>query len=481
MDRVIIVIDIRGFKFNSLDRILIADKELTIVYNSGFDEKLMDEDYSTVDKERYINRNLFELYPTVNKETSSFVRSITKGEVVIKKFEKIIDFKGRKYCTHNITIPIVIKGKILGAMELVKDVTTVDYVNNEVDYEEEDSEMTFSGFTNTNITDSSKISFENFITKDVNMIKVIEQAKTMSKVQSPTLIYGESGTGKEVLVQAMINYSGISRKKVVIQNCAALPDNLIESILFGTYKGAYTGAENRKGLFEEADNGLIFLDELNSIPYDVQGKLLRVLQDGSFRSVGSNTEKQVNVKIIAAMNVEPLKAIEEKQLRSDLFYRLSGGMIYIPPLRDRKKDINLFIEHYINEYNNIYGKNVNGISNELEKFFMEYNFDGNVRELKHIIESMIGISDKRILDVQQLPAYLYSRVYKTNDIDKMFIDEAPVFDMETYNLNKIIEEKEIETIKKVLKITKGNKTKAGEILGIPRQTLKYKMDKLDIK
>ncbi|MDW5299575.1 MAG: sigma 54-interacting transcriptional regulator, partial [Sedimentibacter sp.] len=448
----------------------------TIVYNSKFDEKLMEDGYINDDKGRYSNSNLFELYPTLNKETSSIVRSITKGEVVIKKFQRIVDFKGNTYCTHNITIPIVIKGKIMGAMELVKDVTTVDYINNEDSYEEENRE-----FTSNTFLDSSKISFENFITRDLNMLKVIEQAKIAAKIQSPTLIYGESGTGKEVLVQAMINYSGISRKNVIIQNCAALPDNLIESILFGTYKGAYTGAENRKGLFEEADNGLIFLDELNSIPYDVQGKLLRVLQDGSFRPVGSNEEKHVNVKIIAAMNVEPLKAIEEKQLRSDLFYRLSGGMIYIPSLRDRKKDIKLFINHYIKEYNNIYEKNAKGISNELEKFFMEYNWGGNVRELKHIIESMIGVTDRKILDVQQLPAYLYNRVYKIKENDKVITNGEPVYNLEAYNLKNILKKKEIETIKKVLEITRGNKTKAGEILGIPRQTLKYKMDKFDIK
>ncbi len=475
------MIDIGGLKFNSLDRILIADKEFTIVYNSKFDEKLIEDGYVEQDNDCYSNRNLFELYPTLNKETSSIVRSITKGEVVIKKFQKIVDFKGNTYCTHNITIPIIIKGKIMGAMELVKDVTTVDNIKNGDNYEEEDSDFTSNMFSDIDISDSSKISFENFITKDVNMLKVIEQAKTTAKVQRPTLIYGESGTGKEVLVQAMINYIGISRKKVVIQNCAALPDNLIESILFGTYKGAYTGAENRRGLFEEADNGLIFLDELNSIPYDVQGKLLRVLQDGSFRPVGSNTEKHVNVKVIAAMNVEPLRAIEEKQLRSDLFYRLSGGMIYIPPLRERKKDIYLFIDYYIKEYNKIYGKNVKGISKELEKFLLEYSWEGNVRELKHIIESMIGIADKKILDIWQLPAYLYNRLYKIQENDKTITKEVPFYNMEAYNLNKILEEKEIETIKKVLKITRGNKTKAGEILGIPRQTLKYRMDKFDIK
>ncbi len=266
------MIDIGGIKFNSLDRILISDKDFTIIYNSKYDNSISEDRYIEAEKAKYLNKNLFELYPSINKVTSSFVKSITKGVIVIKKFERILDCMGKTYCTHNITIPIVVNGKILGAMELVKDVTTVDYVNNENNYVEEDREISFNELTNISNSDPSLITFDSFKTKDINMLKIIDQAKTTATVKSPTLIYGESGTGKEVLVQAMINYSGISRNKVVIQNCAAIPENLIESILFGTTKGAYTGAEHRKGLFEEANNGIIFLDELNSIPYDVQGK-----------------------------------------------------------------------------------------------------------------------------------------------------------------------------------------------------------------
>jgi arginine utilization regulatory protein len=244
----------------------------------------------------------------------------------------------------------------LGAVELVKDIKTIENINNDNNkikffYEDED-------FFDDTVNDTSKFTFDTIITKDNKMLRAIEQAKKMSFTENPTLIYGETGTGKEVFVQAIINNSGIPRDKVVIQNCAALPQNLIESILFGTCRGAYTGAENRKGLFDEADGGIIFLDELNSIPYDVQGKLLRVLQDGSFRPVGSNIQKKVHVKIIAAMNEDPLEAIKNQHLRKDLFYRLSSGMIFLPPLRERKDDILLFTNYYIKEYNVIYGKNV---------------------------------------------------------------------------------------------------------------------------
>lgn len=470
------MINIGGLRFDRLDYILIVDREFTVVYNTRYDSRVNNslDDYS---KYEYLNKNFFEIYPSVKKDTSSVVQCMTTGEVVIKKFQKYKDFTGRIYCTHNVTIPLVREGKIMGVVELVKDVTTIDNVNNEdIDMEIDEEYTEFNSITK----DSNKISFDKIITNNDVMLKIIEQAKIMSKTQNPTLVYGETGTGKEVFVQAMINYSGISRKKIVTQNCAAIPQNLIESILFGTYKGAYTGAENRKGLFEEAENGVIFLDELNSIPYDVQGKLLRVLQDGSFRPVGSNIEKFVNVKIIATMNVDPLKAIEKKEFRSDLFYRLSNGMIYIPPLRERKGDIKYFITNYIREFNNFYGKNVEGITKTLEKFFLEYNWDGNVRELKNIIESMISVSNTNVLDIQQLPAYMYDKVYKKSKLDVSAVHNDIEYAHNEYNLIKILEDKEIETIKKVLKMTKGNKTKAGKILGIPRQTLKYKIDKLNI-
>ena len=226
----ILVISIGGFKFNNLDRILIVDKDFTQVYNSITDDRIS-IGFENLDRDKYVNRNLFEIYPSLKKENSSMVRSITKGEIVVKKFQKSEDINGRVYLTHNITIPLVYNGKILGAIELVKDVTTVDNVNHKYP-DEQDYVINPNEFSI--ISDPKKITFDNIIAEDPNMIKVIEQAQIMSKVQSPTLIYGETGTGKEVLVQAMINYSGVSRDKTVVQNCAAIPPNLIESILFGT-------------------------------------------------------------------------------------------------------------------------------------------------------------------------------------------------------------------------------------------------------
>lgn len=474
------MLNYEGLKINSLDFILIVDKEFNVVYNTRYDKRV-NVNSDIAENKDYLNKNLFEIYPSIKKDanTSSIVKCITTGQVVVKKFQRFKDFNDNLYCTHNITIPLIRNGKIIGAVELVKDIKTIENLtddNDAVKYAENDD------FFDNFIDNANSPTFDSIITSDGKMLKAIEQAKKLAGMENPTLIYGETGTGKEVFVQAMINYSGIPRNKVVIQNCAALPQNLVESILFGTCRGAYTGAENRKGLFDEANGGLLFLDELNSIPYDVQGKLLRVLQDGSFRPVGSNIQKNVNVKVIAAMNEDPLEAIKNHNLRKDLFYRLSSGMIFLPPLRERKDDILLFINYYIKEYNALYGKNVEGVTKILEKFFLNYYWEGNVRELKHIIESMVSLSDCDILEVQHLPAYMYDRIFNENitNSNSMRDNEKIFLNFENYNLKSNLEEKEKEIITEVLKITKGNKTKAGELLGIPRQTLKYKMDRLNI-
>ena len=320
------------------------------------------------------------------------------------------------------------------------------------------------------------------------MKAAIEKTKVFALNDTPVLIYGETGTGKEMFAQALINYAAGPKQKIIVQNCAAVPENLIESILFGTTKGSYTGAENRKGLFEEADGGIFFLDEINSLPYHVQGKLLRVVQEGTFRPIGSNQEKRVNVKIIAAMNIDPMEAIEKNILRKDLFYRLSGNMIYLPPLRERPEDIEYFIDNYIDLFNEVYNKQVKGISEELRLVFLRYDWEGNVRELKHVIESMVSMTKNEILQCSELPLYLHTKfnhedkkgdVYKLEHMgeDSLRID---LNDCDC-NLRNAVEELEKEMILRVLSRTKGNKTKAGQILGIPRQTLKYKMGKLGIE
>ncbi|MCI7619097.1 MAG: sigma 54-interacting transcriptional regulator [Firmicutes bacterium] len=458
------------------DYVLVVNKDFDIIYNSRFDPRMGNKS----DLKEY--KNLFEMYPSLGKNNSSIAKTMSTGATVFNDAQEFADINGRVYVTQNLTIPIFREGQVVGVVELTKDLTTVGDIQGKSDYLKS---IKVEGKFHPNRESNDKISFDDILTINDRMLDAIEKAKVFALNNNPVLIYGETGTGKEMFAQAMINYAASPKQKTIIQNCAAVPENLIESILFGTTKGSYTGAENKKGLFEEADGGIFFLDELNALPYHVQGKLLRVVQEGTFRPIGANREKKVNVKIVAAMNVDPMEAIDKMVLRKDLFYRLSGNMIYLPPLRERKDDIEYLIDNYIDYFNDVYGKNVKGISEELRSFFLEYEWEGNVRELKHVIESMISMTKVDILQFSELPVYLHG---KMNGSGKTFdsaadSEDSIVTELKNggYDLRSVVEQVERDLILKVLSKTKGNKTKAGEILGIPRQTLKYKMSKLGIE
>ena len=383
------------------DYVLVVNKDFDIIYNSRFDPRMGNKS----DLKEY--KNLFEMYPSLGKNNSSIAKTMSTGATVFNDAQEFADINGRVYVTQNLTIPIFREGHVVGVVELTKDLTTVGDIQGKSDYLKS---LKVDGKFHPNRESNDKISFDDIITINDRMLDAIEKAKIFALNNNPVLIYGETGTGKEMFAQAMINYAASPKQKTIIQNCAAVPENLIESILFGTTRGSYTGAENKKGLFEEADGGIFFLDELNALPYHVQGKLLRVVQEGTFRPIGASKEKKVNVKIVAAMNVDPMEAIEKMVLRKDLFYRLSGNMIYLPPLRERKDDIEYLIDNYIDYFNDVYGKNVKGISEELRSFFLEYEWEGNVRELKHIIESMISMTKEDILQFNELPVYLHGKM-----------------------------------------------------------------------
>jgi len=468
----------KDLMLKNVDHILLINKDFEIVYNSRFDPKIGNKPGTKEYK------NLFEMYPSLGKNNSSIAKTMSTGTSVFRDTQEFADINGNVYVTQNMTIPIFREGQVVGVVELTKDLTTIGHFEGKNDYLQSISKE--SSFK-PNRDNNEKISFDDILTIDEKMLAAIEQAKLFAVNKNPTLIYGETGTGKELFAQSMINYASGPKQKIVVQNCAAVPENLIESILFGTTKGSFTGAENKKGLFEEADGGILFLDELNALPYHVQGKLLRVVQEGTFRPIGANKEKKVNVKIIAAMNVDPMEAIEKNILRKDLFYRLSGNMIYLPPLRERKADIEYLVDNYMDLFNEMYDKNVTDISEELRRFFLEYEWEGNVRELKHVLEAMIGMTKNEVLQYNELPLYL-SEKHGGIGKDKLSIKEGEAengayveLDSENCDLRTTVEQVERSLILKVLAKTKGNKTKAGEILGIPRQTLKYKMSKLGIE
>lgn len=460
-----------AYPIDYTDSILIVDNHFKILntyrLNPRFDENVCENIYSN-----YIDKQFFEVYPDIKESDSSIVECINQRKIVFRENQIFRDVEGNVFNTKNITIPIIRKGKVVGAVELSKDITSIENsINLESKAFKKDKINNETNYTN------ESIKFEDIITINNEMLDNIEKAKVYAKSDSPVLIYGETGTGKEMFVQAMVNYSNRKNKKFVIQNCAAIPENLFETMLFGTEAGAYTGAKKNSGLFEIANGGTLFLDEINSMPMHLQAKLLRVLQDRKIRAVGSVTEKKVDVKIIAAMNIGPMDAIKNNFLREDLFYRLSSGTLRMIPLRERKEDIPIYLNKFISMFNNIYNKNVSGVSDELLKFFMKYEWKGNVRELKHIIESMVSIANCNIFEINQLPIYMKTKIKKdTSNKYEISNLKSPTFE----SLNETISKVERDLIIKTLTYTRGNLTKAGKLLKIPRQTLKYKINKNNI-
>ena len=304
------------------------------------------------------------------------------------------------------------------------------------------------------------------------MLKLKKDALAVSSSPSPIMVYGETGTGKELLLHAIHNAGPRRDKPFIAQNCAALPETLLESILFGTVKGSFTGAETRPGLFEIANGGTLFLDEINSMSIQLQAKLLRVIQDRNVRRVGDTRTIHVDVRIVTAINIDPRQALIDKTLRDDLFFRLSVISLKVPPLRERRDDIPFLTEYFIKKYNSRLHKQVKNVSEDVEKFFMEYAWPGNVRELEHSIEGAMNIADGDIIDGKCLPYYLGEIYRKYESTQEDF--EIKTLKEAMYNLEKSL-------IEKSLKKSGGNVTKAAELLDVPRQTLQYKISKYGIR
>lgn len=323
-------------------------------------------------------------------------------------------------------------------------------------------------------TNGTRFSFNDIIGNS-NAIKLaVEKAKKASFSQSPVLIYGETGTGKELFAQSIHNASIFKDKPFVAINCAAIPEPLLESILFGTVKGAFTGAEDTIGLFEQAEDGTIFLDEINSMPISLQVKLLRVLQEKMVRRIGAKNEIPIRCRIISASSEDPLECVKKNTIRDDLYYRLSVITIKIPPLRERNGDIILLANYFIQKYAQIYGKTKIKMSADFQEALNKYSWPGNVRELEHTIESsIIMLEDGEELSIQHLPPHLKPKfIANTNSF---------AFTSSASTLKELLSSFEKEVILNTLQNHKWNISRSAKALNIRRSNLQYRMRKLEIK
>ncbi len=309
-----------------------------------------------------------------------------------------------------------------------------------------------------------KSGFHGIVGQSDQMQAIYRQIMKVANTGIPVLIEGESGTGKELCARVIHKLSKRKGKFVAI-NCAAIPENLLESELFGYKKGAFSGAvSSKKGLLEEADGGTVFLDEIGDMPLGLQSKMLRFLENFELRMLGDTSTKRVDVRIISATNKELLKLVQEGKFREDLFYRLSGFVIKLPPLRNRKEDIPLLIKHILSS---VEPRREYSLSSGALKLLLMYDYPGNIRELKNIL-TQAAIMSNGTIKYEDLPEYIKS--------------DRPTVELDIEgNLDKRVENYEKRLISEALKKTHGNKTRAAELLGISFRSLRYKIKKYNIR
>jgi len=365
--------------------------------------------------------------------------------------------------------PIIVDGELKGSVAVAHDVSEIKKLTEELDQAKQIIRQI-----------NAKYSFQDIVGESETMEAVINQAEKASKTPITVLLRGESGTGKELFAHAIHNSSERSQQKFVRVNCSALADNILESELFGYTEGAFTGAKKggKKGLFEEADMGTIFLDEIGKISMNLQSKLLRVIQEKEILRVGGTRPIDIDVRIIVATNINLEKAIQDGNFREDLYYRLNVFPIFIPPLRERKEDIPFLIHHIITKFNQEYGRSVKGCSKQAISYLKKYDWPGNVRELENIIgRAMINLGlNEDIIKIEHIPDIM-GHTEQNGEVVK----SGSNYSLDDNSLKDIINRTERQIITKALKETGGNRKEAAEILGIAVRSLYYKINKYNIE
>lgn len=325
------------------------------------------------------------------------------------------------------------------------------------------------GHSVKNIKNNTTYVIDDIVAINSEMLTVKEKIKRAATSDSSVLIYGKTGTGKEMVAQSIHNCSKRHSNPFISVNCASIPSTLLESNLFGTVKGSFTGAEDREGLFQAADQGTLFLDEINSMEPMMQVKILKAIEEKRIRKVGGTKQIPLDVKIIAALNQDPMELIKEGKLRKDLFFRLSVIEIDIPQLKERKDDIEYLTKYFIDYYNEDMGKNIKRVSKEVKKVFEEYDWPGNVRELKNVIEGAFNNTKNDIIGIDDIPERLLNQ--RTNQQSYISIE----FDANNIGLQEYLEECERRIIFDTIEKNDGNMAAAARDLRISRQLLYYKL------
>ncbi len=411
-------------------------------------------------------------FPRVALEESTMYRALKKGVATKNKQQTYTNLYGKEVTTLNSTVPVKLDGETIAAVEVARDITDIRSMSDTILKLREDTLTQPQDKVSASPKKIKKYTFDDIVGENREFREVVERAKRAAKNNASVFIYGETGTGKELFAQS-IHYEGIrAGKPFLAQNCAALPESLLEGILFGTAKGGFTGAVDRAGLFEQASGGTLLLDEISAMPYELQSKLLRVLQEDYIRRVGGTKDIPVDVRIIATVNEPAEKLMEEGKLRKDLYYRLNVVGLSIPDLSSRKDDIPVLVETFLEKHDKLFGKELWMVSDSAMKKLMEYNYPGNVRELENIIMQSVTMAESEHVLTEKL-LQMPKNVEKIGkDMEKW--DAQEPLDVYMAEIEKAI-------IKNAMIQAGGNISKGAESLQIKRQTLQHKLKKYGMK
>ena len=440
---------------------------LIVTDNKGYIEFFMTyrPDISGAKQEDLVGKHVLDIYPGLTEETSTIMRVLRSGEPIYNEYQTLITCREEVFQSVNTTMPIRAggTGEIIGAIDVSR------YASR---FYEKQSINLHSAHTRK----GPFYCVDDIITWSEDMEAIKRKIPLISKTDSTVLITGRSGTGKELIAQSIHTSSNRADKAFVSQNCAAIPATLLESILFGTTKGSYTGAENKPGLFEIANGGTLFLDEINSMDISVQPKLLRAIEEKRVCRLGSYKPLEVDVKIVAAMNEDPQECVRKGKLREDLLYRLSVVRVDMPTLQERRCDIELLMKYFISKFNSSMKKDIFGVDEEVKKMFEEYPWPGNVRELRNTIEGAFNVAQGKCIHARDLTGYI---VQQCGQHEKDSLPCSTGADEGPSGLNDQIHSVEKRIIEDALKKT-STYAEAARLIGISRQAFMYKMKKYKI-
>ena len=420
-------------------------------------------------------RHLLDMYD-LEETVSTTMTALRTQSPVIDRVDQFSVDNGTFIASANTSYPIFQNGQLSGAVTFEHTEETIQKYYQSIQdtrqalkhFSGSAAPVRFSGYT-----------FENVIGGSEKLRSAAELAQRVAPQNSPVMLVGETGTGKEIFAQSIHRSSPRAGKKFVAINCAAIPETLIESLLFGTAKGSFTGSEDKAGYFEEASGGTLFLDELNSMSLVMQSKLLRVLQERTFRRVGGKKDLELDVRIISSCNEDPFQTVEENKFRRDLFYRLSSVIIELPPLREHLEDLEQLTWYHLEQTAFQYVHRITRIQPQVYQLLRAYRWPGNVRELFHVLDYAQNVADSDVMTVEHLPAYL-----RKNQAPAPRQSAPPTpsghIDFSHTSLQALMDDYEKEVITQALDRCGYNISQTAQALGILRQSLQYRIRKYGI-